>query len=359
MAFDRMGRRVEMRTVKDGAETLQRFVYDNYLCIQQLRGADNALFHSYVWDPTEPIATRPLIFLPAASSLAYYFYFHDGNKNVSDLVDIHGSVVHYAYTPFGTPTASAPSENPFGFSSEVYDTTIGLVYYNYRHYSPANGRWLRRDEISEVRSVTLCGNSPLSYYGWIGLKRQFVITRSDIKYETFILSQEDLKEAVSAFNPTVCPVAASSFLLEFKGGDPEYDSRCKTCEIDVWSLNVSIYIFLLKPGMYENFKTNQYGNIDVYLSEAFMQQAKAHEQRHVDVYTAAISSQDFSVDTKFNVNSEEECNDWEGMLRRKFANDINNKSLSLHNAIDQESYTITKGVIPYPWFWGYKFEMGK
>ena len=37
MAFDRMGRRVEMRTVKDGAETLQRFVYDNYLCIQQLR----------------------------------------------------------------------------------------------------------------------------------------------------------------------------------------------------------------------------------------------------------------------------------------------------------------------------------
>mgnify|MGYP001776980349 CR=1 FL=1 len=54
MAFDRMGRRVEMGTVKDGAETLQRFVYDNYLCVQQLRGADNTLFHSYVWDPTNP-----------------------------------------------------------------------------------------------------------------------------------------------------------------------------------------------------------------------------------------------------------------------------------------------------------------
>ena len=54
MAFDRMGRRVEMRTVKDGAETLQRFVYDNYLCVQQLRGTDNTLFHSYVWDPTNP-----------------------------------------------------------------------------------------------------------------------------------------------------------------------------------------------------------------------------------------------------------------------------------------------------------------
>ena len=81
MAFDRMGRRIEMRTVKDGEETLQRFVYDNYLCSQQLRGIDNALFQSYVWDPTEPIATRPLVFLPASGEIAYYF--HDGNKNVT------------------------------------------------------------------------------------------------------------------------------------------------------------------------------------------------------------------------------------------------------------------------------------
>ncbi len=106
MAFDRMGRRVEMRTVKDGAETLQRFVYDNYLCIQQLRTPSNTLYQSYVWDPTEPIATRPLVFLPASGVLSYYF--HDGNKNVSDLVSLSGDVVvHYAYTPFGTPIASA------------------------------------------------------------------------------------------------------------------------------------------------------------------------------------------------------------------------------------------------------------
>ena len=134
MAFDRMGRRVEMRTMKDGAETLQRFVYDNYLCVQQLRGADNALFHSYVWDPTEPIATRPLVFQPASGEVAYYF--HDGNKNVSDLVDIHGSVVHYDYTAFGVAIVSTLSENPVGFSSEFYDISLGLVYYNYRHYNP-------------------------------------------------------------------------------------------------------------------------------------------------------------------------------------------------------------------------------
>ena len=143
MVFDRMGRRGEMRTVKDGEETLQRFVYDNYLCILQLRGADNALFHSYVWDPTEPIATRPLIFIPSGGEVSYYF--HDGNKNVSDLVDTQGNIVHYDYVSFGAPTASAPSESPYRFSSEVYDDGLGLVYYNYRHFSSDKGRWLSRD----------------------------------------------------------------------------------------------------------------------------------------------------------------------------------------------------------------------
>ena len=144
MAFDRMGRRVEMRTVKDGAETLQRFVYDNYLCIQQLRGADNALFHSYVWDPTEPIATRPLVFQPASGEVAYYF--HDGNKNVSDLISIDSASIHYKYAPFGSHAVSGLSSNPFCFSSEFNDGLIGLIYYNYRHYHLGRRRWCVRDK---------------------------------------------------------------------------------------------------------------------------------------------------------------------------------------------------------------------
>ena len=170
MAFDRMGRRVEMRTMKDGAETLQRFVYDNYLCVQQLRTPSNALFHSYIWDPTEPIATRPLVFLPASGVLSYYF--HDGNKNVSDLVDIQGNIVHYSYTPFGTPAATAPSENPFCFSSEHIDNLLGLVYYNYRHYNYALGRWVGRDKLEEENALNLymfSDNMPISKWDIFGL----------------------------------------------------------------------------------------------------------------------------------------------------------------------------------------------
>lgn len=169
MSFDRMGRRVEMRTVKDGAETLQRFVYDNYLCVQQLRGADNVLFHSYIWDPTEPIATRPLIFLPASDDVAYYF--HDGNKNVSDLVSLSGDVVHYDYTPFGVLMASSHSENIFCFSSECYDNQLDLVYYNYRHLNNRTGRWLVREFLGEYGCINLfvfSENRPNDFFDSLG-----------------------------------------------------------------------------------------------------------------------------------------------------------------------------------------------
>ena len=148
MSFDRMGRRVEMRTQSADSDLLQRFAYDNYLCIQQLRGTDNTLFHSYVWDPTEPIATRPLIFLPASDDVACYF--HDGNKNVSDLVSLSGDVVHYDYTPFGTCTTNDTMGNPIRFSSEMYDDTLSQSYYNFRHYNLLNGRWGTLDPLGEM-----------------------------------------------------------------------------------------------------------------------------------------------------------------------------------------------------------------
>ena len=162
MTFDRMGRRVEMRTVKDGEETLQRFVYDNYLCIQQLHRTNNTLYQAYIWDPTEPVATRPLVFQPAAGEVAYYF--HDGNKNVSDLVDAHGSVVHYDYTPFGAPTVFVFSENPFCFSSEYYDWELRVSHYNYRHYLHMYSRWTTRDPFYEMSFVLLFKKSSNKYY---------------------------------------------------------------------------------------------------------------------------------------------------------------------------------------------------
>ena len=137
MSYDRMGRRV----TKGG----ERFVYDGYLNIGQT-----------VWDPTEPVATRPLVWL-GEDGLAYFF--HDGNKNVVDFVPtgIAPSACHYAYTPFGMDTGSVGDPNPWRFSSEYADKVLDCVYYNYRHYSQLQGRWTSGDPFVEL--VLADGNS--------------------------------------------------------------------------------------------------------------------------------------------------------------------------------------------------------
>lgn len=155
MKFDRMGRRVEyVETVNGSTNTHHRFVYDGYLCVQCLNGAaNNAVELAFGWDPTESVATRPL-WIQRVSGTYNFFYFHDGNKNVSDLVSYQtarGVPAHYEYAPFGAVTAATTNTaftafnvadtNPYRFSSEYADDALGLVYYNYRHYNPLDGRW--------------------------------------------------------------------------------------------------------------------------------------------------------------------------------------------------------------------------
>ena len=199
MAFDRMGRRVEMQTMKDGEETLQRFVYDNYLCIQQLRGTNNALFHSYVWDPTEPIATRPLVLRDISNSL--FYYFHDANKNVVNLADsAKVNVCHYIYSPYGAqtllPTSTLLLDNPLLFSSEFYNDVLDLVYYNYRHYSIWGGRWIGRDPLEEIYAnlYDFIGNAPLSKTDFLGLVRCCGDTPYNPSKECCVNNREILKK---------------------------------------------------------------------------------------------------------------------------------------------------------------------
>ena len=178
--FDRMGRRVEYlettsaeeSVISDGITNIvvtvttnahYRFVYDGYLCIQRLNAlSNNAVDLAFGWDPSEPVATRPL-WMQRVSGTYNFFYFHDGNKNVSDVVSFQqarGVPAHYEYAPFGAVTAvvtntaittfNVAATNPYRFSSEYADDALGLVYYNYRHYEPVMGRWLSRDPLDSI-----------------------------------------------------------------------------------------------------------------------------------------------------------------------------------------------------------------
>ena len=169
MSFDRMGRRVDYQETRAGAVVTHfRFVYDGYLCVQRLDATQgNAVRTEFVWDPTEPVATRPLA-MRAKNWGLNLFYTHDGNKNVSEVfyhAPQNGIAAHYDYAPFGAVTRTSRatrvtnrdvlSENLFRFSSEYHDVSLGLVYYNYRHYNPQDGHWLSLDPLQELGGLNL------------------------------------------------------------------------------------------------------------------------------------------------------------------------------------------------------------
>ena len=152
----------------------EKFVYDGYKLIQVLDALnDNAVTMTFVWHPESTGLDTPF-------SMTYdgetYYYVTDGNKNVTALLDADGNrAAEYIYHPFGTiysKTGPMVDLNPFRFSSEYHDDETGLVYYNYRYYSPELGRWIKRDPIEEEGGVNLyamVGNNPIMYNDLLGL----------------------------------------------------------------------------------------------------------------------------------------------------------------------------------------------
>ena len=171
MSFDRMGRRV---TKND-----QRFVYNGYLQICNYNSSTSTShFNYHIWDPTEPVATRPLAWTTRTTnhqSPTISFYTYDGNKNVSEVITIDDSLVaHYEYAPFGALTVSrgvSAAANPWRFSSEYAEDDTATVYYNYRHYESVTGRWMSRDPMPNDRGILYAyvDNNAIGYFDNLGL----------------------------------------------------------------------------------------------------------------------------------------------------------------------------------------------
>ena len=153
-AYDYRGRRCTKKVTVAGTVTLhERYIYRDYLqiaCVDLTRAAHPALWF-VLWDPSQETATRPLAIQKDGT---WYTYGCD-------------------ITKFGAVTATGDVSQPFQWSSEFYDSELDLVYYNYRHYSPTDGRWLSRDPIQEQGGRNLygfVGNSSLNKTDLLGQK---------------------------------------------------------------------------------------------------------------------------------------------------------------------------------------------
>ena len=173
--YDYMGRRVEKKVYSGSTTnwTLDKhlkFVYDGYRQIEELDGMNSdAALKKRIWSGWKIIAD-----IHGSNT---YYALGDANKNITEYLDSAGTIqAHYEYSPFGKITKKIGTKRDdfdYRFSSEVFDIEAGLVYYNYRYYSSALGRWLSRDPIQETGGknlFTYVNNEPISNWDFLGLK---------------------------------------------------------------------------------------------------------------------------------------------------------------------------------------------
>ena len=173
--YDYVGRRISKKVFNDSIlSTHTYFVYDNSKLAEELNALNNnTKIKCYTWQPG-------IIGLDSPLSLTigedFYYYQVDANKNVTTLSDKNADILaYYNYSPFGeniTANGTIASENTFCFSSEYYDKETGLLYYNYRYYSPNLGRWIKRDIIEEINNgnmYAMVGNNPIVFWDILGL----------------------------------------------------------------------------------------------------------------------------------------------------------------------------------------------
>ncbi len=144
--------------------------YNDYLQTTAIRGTETQ--HVILWNPTETVATRPLAQIRNGN---FYYAVHEFVKNITEWVTTSGSIeVSYDYTPYGAIMNETGdlALGCIGFSSEVADHELGLVYYNYRHQNPLDGRWLSRDieftEKSDWNRYSFVVNSPSNIIDYLG-----------------------------------------------------------------------------------------------------------------------------------------------------------------------------------------------
>lgn len=91
-----------------------------------------------------------------------HFAAYDSNGNVVGLIDsVTGEKsATYEYSPFGElirVSGEMGMKNTIRYSSRYTDDGTGLLYYGFRYYSPALGKWLSSDPIEESGGINVFG----------------------------------------------------------------------------------------------------------------------------------------------------------------------------------------------------------
>ena len=108
-AYDSMGRRFEKKVTVGGTTGFHaRYLYRDYLQVAEcdLTGETPEVVRSYIWDPSEPEATRVLSMTRweanGTQEKEHLYCMHDAMKNVTSLFgEACGRRALYEYRPYG------------------------------------------------------------------------------------------------------------------------------------------------------------------------------------------------------------------------------------------------------------------
>ena len=118
-----------------------------------------------------------------------------------------------------------------------HDPELDLVYYNYRHYSPTDGRFLSRDPIEEQGGLNLyafTGNSPIEKRDILGEVAPAVAAGYCAGISAYALYAAATALGLSfcaCLQSELCRKAASRIACE-AACETAYRSRCVLC--DLW-----------------------------------------------------------------------------------------------------------------------------
>ena len=152
-AYNSMGRSFEKKVTVGGTTGFHaRYLYRDYLQVAEcdLTGETPVVVRSYIWDPSEPEATRVL---------SMTRWEANGTQEKEHLYCMHDE--------------------------------LGLVYYNYRHLNPLDGRWISRDPIEEEGGWNLfafAGNKIFNQSDILGL---ICTIEYSIKLHTILIRKVD------------------------------------------------------------------------------------------------------------------------------------------------------------------------
>ena len=147
--YDYMGRRThKILKRNDKLEFDEMYHYNGYLQTAAIRGTE--MQHVILWNPSVSMATRPLAQVRNGN---LYYAVHDFGKNITEWFSgVDTVMASFDYTPYGTIMNEIDDDlllGCIGFSSEVMDRELDLVYYNYRYLNSMTGRWINRDYFEE------------------------------------------------------------------------------------------------------------------------------------------------------------------------------------------------------------------